>query len=112
MTTAIQIWRGVTGRAASSCPAKPVASGWSGISGSTTPTIARNWQAVTTSPVSMRSVNWRIRPFECRTSMTEIASSTKYQYGGFSATGPVAYVSIASSTPIIPGLFLMMSLSQ
>ena len=71
MTTAIQICRGLTGRLRRRVPSKPVAVFSSGIRGSTTAAIARNLQAVTTSPVSRRSVNWRTRPLECSTKRIE-----------------------------------------
>ncbi len=106
ITTATQICFGVTGSAASSRQIGPSPVGIvAGISGSTTPTIARNLQAVTTSSVSSRSENRRMRPFECSTSRIETASSTRYHGGNWSAIGPTVYVSRAISTPIIPWLF-------
>ncbi len=76
ITTATQICFGVTGTAASIRQIGPSPVGIVlGISGSTTPTIARNLQAVTTSSVSSRSENLRMRPFECSTSRIETASS-------------------------------------
>ena len=90
MTTATQICRGVTGSRRRPGRAPIPRPATAGISGSTTPAIARNLQAVTTSPVSRRSVNWRIRPFECSTKRIEMPIRTRYQFGCCSAIGPVA----------------------
>ena len=112
ITTATQICFGVTGSTARKRHSGPSPVGIvAGISGSTTPTIARNLQAVTTSPVSSRSENRRMRPFECSTRRTETASRTRYQCGNCSAIGPTVYVSRAMRTPIIPGLFRFRILS-
>ena len=110
ITTASQICRGVTGNHMKTRARVDPVSGISGMSGRTTPAIARNLQAVTTSPVSSRSVNCLMRPFECSTNRIEMAISTRYQLGKCRAMGPVAYVSRAIRTPIIPGLFFCRTL--
>ncbi len=112
ITTASQICLGVTGSTARSRHSGPSPVGIvSGMSGRTTPTIARNLQAVTTSPVWRRSENWRMRPFECSTRRIETASRTRYHCGNCSATGPTVYVNRAMRTPIIPGLLRFRILS-
>ena len=72
ITTASQICLGVTGSIAKNRHTGPSPGRHrAGISGSTTATIARNLQAVTTSPVCRRSESCRMRPFEWSTSRTD-----------------------------------------